>query len=99
MSMPRRRGVGRPRPERIHIPPGWLPPHLTISPAASALDLVLVWRCLEHAGRHREAREVFDRLQAMAERPASGQTFRALTPTTAAGAAPLQGRRKREVTS
>jgi len=74
MSMPRR--AGRPRPERIHIPPGWLPLHLTISPAASAYDLVLAWRCLQHAGRHLEAREVFNRLRTLAERPSPGQVFR-----------------------
>ena len=74
MTMPKR--GGRPRPERIHIPPGWAPLHLNISPEANALDLLLVWRCLRHAGRHIEAREVFDRLRALADRPPPGQTFR-----------------------
>ena len=73
MTMPKR--GGRPRPERIRIPPGWLPLRVAISPEANALDLVLLWRCLQHAGRYREAREVFDRLQALAERPPPGQVF------------------------
>lgn len=74
MSMPRRGGRPR-RDELVHVP-GWLPLHLTISPAASAYDLVLAWRCLQHAGRHLEAREVFNRLRTLAERPPPGQVFR-----------------------
>jgi|GEM_PF-3371997 hypothetical protein len=74
MSMAKR-GVGRPRPERIRIPDGWAPPHLNISSSASALDLVLAWRCLEHAGRYAEAREVFNYLQNLAERPLPGKRF------------------------
>lgn len=77
MSMPKRGVVGRPRrDELVHIPPGWLPLHVAIDPKVDALDLVRIWRCLRHEGRHLEAREALNRLQAMAERPPSGQTFR-----------------------
>lgn len=76
MSMPRRRGVGQPpRPERFRIPPGWAPVHMNISPEASAIDLLGVWRALETARRYAEAREVLGHLQAMAERPPPGKRF------------------------
>ena len=41
----------------VHIPPGWLPLHVAIDPKVDALDLVRIWRCLRHEGRHLEARE------------------------------------------
>ena len=37
-------------------PDGWAPLHLNISPAASALDLVQLWRCYSHLGRRRRGR-------------------------------------------
>jgi hypothetical protein len=79
MSMPRR--AGRPRSdERIRVPPGWLPPHVAVDPKVDALDLVRIWRCLKHEGRHIEAREALNRLQAMAERAPAGQMFRVRRP-------------------
>jgi hypothetical protein len=73
MTVPKR-GLGR--PERFRAPDGWAPLRVAISPEANALDLVLVWRCLRHAGRHIEAQEVFDRLQALAERAPPGKVFK-----------------------
>jgi hypothetical protein len=74
MSMPRRAGRPR-RDELVHVP-GWVPPHLNISPQVDALTVVQIWRFLRHEGRHIEAREALNRLQAMAERPPPGRRFK-----------------------